>query len=176
MHRAKTVVGACFWLAYLASLAGCGGPVFRENVYRGDGLHFRVGPVPPAWRALDGDGAHARLAFRDESAETTVVVNARCGEPSDDAPLLALTAHLFLMFTEREVIEQTTITMDGREALHTLLRAKLDGVAKMFDAYVLKKDGCVYDFVSIADPVPSPANRAAFSAFVGGFHTLADGR
>ena len=39
--------------------------------------------------------------------------------------------------------------MDGREAMHTVMSAKLDGVPKMFDAYVLKKDGCVYDFVDI---------------------------
>ena len=58
--------------------------------------------------------------------------------------------------------------MDGREAMHTVMRAKLDGVPKTFDAYVLKKDGCVYDFVDISAPAELAANRAAFETFVGG--------
>jgi hypothetical protein len=151
----------------------CGGDRFRGGVYHGHGLHFRTGPIAPSWRELEG--AHARLAFRDDPAETTVLVNARCGEPSDDGPLLALTAHLFLTFTDREIMEQVTVEMDGREALHTVMRAKLDGVAKVFDAYVLKKDGCVYDFVSISAPGQFSVARGPFEAFVAGFHTLSDG-
>jgi hypothetical protein len=62
--------------------------------------------------------------------------------------------------------------MDGREAMHTVMRAKLDGVAKMFDAFVLKKDGCVYDFVVISSPANFDSNRQVFENFVSGFHTL----
>jgi hypothetical protein len=142
-------------------------------VYRGDGLTFRVGEIPPTWRPLSV--TNARLAFRDESGESTVLVNARCGKDGDDVPLLALTRHLFINFTERETIDQKSIPMDGREAMHTILRAKLDGVPKMFDVYVLKKDGCVYDFVSISAPQHFEANRAPFENFVSGFHTLAQG-
>jgi hypothetical protein len=163
------------WCAYflpLLALFTCSGPTLKGNVYRGDGLTFTFGQVPPTWRQLDV--SHARLAFRDEPAELTVLVNARCGKDAEDVPLLALTQHLFMTFTEREILEQKVIPMDGREAMHSILRAKLDGVGKMFDAYVLKKDGCIYDFVAISRPEKFDANRQTFESFVAGFHTVAD--
>jgi hypothetical protein len=150
-------------------MAACSAPALRGDVYRGDGLAFRLGDIPPTWKRLEV--TNVRLAFRDEPAESTVLVNARCGKDAD-VPLLALTQHLFMMFTEREAIEQTVVPMDGREAMHTILRAKLDGVPKMFDAYVLKKDGCVYDFVVVSPPTKFEPNRQVFENFVSGFHTI----
>jgi len=59
-----------------------------------------------------------------------VLVNARCGHDGDDIPLLALTQHLFMNFTERQTVEQKIVPLDGREAMHTILSAKLDGVPR----------------------------------------------
>jgi hypothetical protein len=75
-------------------------------------------------------------------------------------------------FTDRRTVEQKIVPMDGREAMHTILSARLDGVPKMFDAFVLKKDGCVYDFVAISSPPTFEPNRQAFETFVAGFHTI----
>jgi hypothetical protein len=148
----------------------CSGPTLRGGVYRGDGLTFRVGEIPPSWTKLSV--AHTRLAFRDEAAEASILVNAGCGKDGEDVPLLALTQQLFMSFTERKLLEQKVMAMDGREAMHSVLSAKLDGVPKTFDAYVLKKDGCVYDFVCISGPSTFEQNRAKFEQFVAGFHTL----
>ena len=46
---------------------------------------------------------------------------------------------------------------------------KLDGVPKYFLVYVLKKDGCVYDFWRISEP--GAGDVAPFEAFVKGFAT-----
>jgi hypothetical protein len=154
----------------MIACAACSGPALRGNVYRGDGLAFRVGAIPATWRVLEVK--NVRLAFRDEPTEATVLVNARCGHDGDDVPLPALVQHLFLNFTERQTLEQQIVPLDGREALHTILSAKLDGVPKMFDTFVLKKDGCVYDFVAISAPPKFEPNRQAFESFVAGFHTI----
>jgi hypothetical protein len=159
---------------WLALVCGCGASSgLRGDVYQGDGLAFRLGPIPSTWQKLEVKGA--RVAFRDEPAEATVLVNARCGKDGDDVPLKALTQHLFINFTERETIDQKVIPMDGREAIHTMMNAKLDGVPLSFDTFVLKKDGCVYDFVGISPPAKATANRPAFEGFVAGFHTLNGG-
>jgi hypothetical protein len=157
-------------LIAMLALSGCSGSGLRGDVYRDKELAFRLGGIPPTWTRLEVK--NVRLAFRDESAEATVLVNARCGNDGDDVPLLALTQHLFMLFTERETIEQKIVPLDGREAMHTVMRAKLDGVPKMFDAFVLKKDGCVFDFVAISAPPTFDTNRQAFENFVAGFHTL----
>jgi hypothetical protein len=55
------------------------------------------------------------------------------------------------------------------------MSAKLDGVARQFDIYVLKKDGCVYDFVLVAEPEHAAAAMGAFEPFVQGIHTMSEG-
>jgi hypothetical protein len=167
MSRLSTLV-----FTLLLLIAGCSGPSFRAGVYRGDGIAFRLGELPSSFERLDaGD---TLLAFRDDAAGSTVLVNGRCGSDSD-VPLSALTGHLFMTFTERQVALQQIVPMDGREAMHTVMRAKLDGVPKAFDVFVLKKDGCVYDFVNISIPSRFETNRAPFERFIFGFHTLSDG-
>lgn len=157
-------------LACTAALAsGCGAETFRDSRYEGQGLAFRVGPRPEGWARLEA--SHGLLAFRDEGLNATVLLNGRCGVDGEDVPLEALLRHLFLQFTEREVEDQRRVPFDGREALYSVQRAKLDGVPKRFAALVLKKDACVYDFVLVSEPATFPRARADFDRFVTGFHT-----
>jgi hypothetical protein len=148
-------------------VTACGGPHFSGSTYDDGTLRFHVGPVPSAWHAIEADGT--LLAFRDEQGAATVAVNGRCGIDGDDVPLPSLTQHLFLQFTEREQKSQQELTLDGRAALRTELVGKLDGVPKQFLVYVLKKDGCVYDFWRISEP--SSGDAAPFEGFVKGFAT-----
>jgi hypothetical protein len=153
----------------LVGLLGCGGSSFDGHVYRSSEVAFRVGPLPGSWRGIEVDGA--RLAFRDDVDEATIAVNARCGVVGDDVPLAALTQHLFLNFTEREIQSQTPLELDGRGGLRTELSAKLDGVSKRFVVYVLKKDSCVYDFMWIGAADENQKGLDGFERFVSGFST-----
>ncbi len=154
--------------AALALAACASGPRYEGQVYRGDGIAFRTGPVPASWSRVTATGT--RLAFRDEAARATMLVNGRCGRDADDVPLAALTEHLFLRFTERTVDDEKLLPFDGREALRTVMTAKLDGVPRKFEAVVMKKDGCVYDLILITAPDDFTAAQAAFEPFVTGFH------
>jgi hypothetical protein len=160
--RAAGLVLATSFLAL-----ACAGPRYDGRVYDDGTLRFHTGPVPAQWHAIEADGT--LLAFRDDQAAATVAVNGRCGVDGDDVPLASLTQHLFLQFTERETKSQSELNLDGRAALRTELTGKLDGVPKLFVVYVLKKDGCVYDFWRISDP--AAADTAAFEGFVRGFAT-----
>lgn len=155
------------WLLGVTILSSaCAGPHYDGRVYDDGKLRFHTGPVPPAWHAIEADGT--LLAFRDEQAPAMVAVNGRCGVDGDDVPLASLTQHLFLQFTERELKSQEELTLDGRAAMRTELNGKLDGVPKHFLVYVLKKDGCVYDFWRISDP---GSDTSTFEGFVRGFAT-----
>ena len=161
---------AAFAVSVCASTLACASSGFDGRVYHAGDMSFRVGPVPSSWRAIEVDDA--RLAFRDDSANATVALNGRCKVDGDDVPLASLTQHLFLEFTERAQASQTAVTLDGREALRTELRAALDGVKKQYLVYVLKKNGCVYDFMYIADQGADAASRTQFEHFVQSFATL----
>ena len=165
--------GALFRLGLVftfAAVAGCGGTTFDGRVFANSELSFRFSAVPEDWHTLDSDGA--LLAFRDDTVPASIVVNGRCGKDGDDVPLESLTHHLFLQFSDRQIESQNKISMDGREALHTSLLAKLDGVERRFEVFVLKKNGCVYDFVQVAPPSASADGRRRFVTFVQGFSTI----
>lgn len=157
----------CFGLLGAVLAAGCSTSHFDGRVFRRDDVAFRLEHVPPTWRSIEiNDTA---LAFRDDENASTVAINGRCGKDAEDVPLRSLTQHLFLQFTERRLEEQELVPLDGREALRTEMTAKLDGVEKYFHVVVLKKDGCVYDFLQIAD---QPADPDVFLGFVKGFSTV----
>ena len=158
---------ACFGLAVALSLLGCASQPYNGNVYDDGKLRFHTGPVPAGWHGIEADGT--LLAFRADQHDATVALNGRCGIDGDDVPLPSLTQHLFLQFTEREQKSQQELMLDGRAALRTDLVGKLDGVPKRFLVYVLKKDGCVYDFWRVSEP--GGDDSAAFEGFVKGFST-----
>jgi hypothetical protein len=166
--RART---PCLALALgLLGLAACGGPSFDGSVYRGQGYAFKVPRSPGNWTRIEvDDGA---LAFRDEPNDATIAVSGRCKVDGEDVPLRSLTQHLFLQFTEREILKEEVVPFDGREAMHTVVVAKLDGVPNQFDVWILKKDGCVYDLYYIAPPARFEAGVGAFRSFVQGFTTV----
>lgn len=173
MMMARARRSGCKRLAlYLVVLLlGCSSSTqFDGRTYRGDDLAFRVGPIPPSWRKIDV--GTARLAFRDDPGRATIAVTGRCGKDGDDVPLEALTHHLFLQFTDREIVSQKAVPLAGREALRSEMVAELDGVPKRYVVYVLKKDGCVYDFMLISDVAGDASAPQDFDRFVQGFTTL----
>jgi hypothetical protein len=154
-------------VALLGSALGCSSAPFDGRVFRQGDVAFRLQHLPPGWRHIEiSDTA---LAFRDDENAATVAINGRCGKDADDVPLQSLTQHLFLQFTDRQLGDQELFPLDGREALRTEMVAKLDGVPKYFHVVVLKKDGCVYDFLQIAN---QQQETGEFLDFVRGFTSL----
>lgn len=167
LRRALALLSALALMGPATLLPGCSSSQFDGRVYKRGDLGFRVGPIPAEWRRIEAD--NTLLAFRDDRDNSTIALSGRCGKDGDDVPLQALTHHLFLHFTDRHVDSQEMTQLDGRDALRTDMVAELDGVPKHFLVFVLKKDGCVYDFMRIG---ASSGNEEDFERFVRGFATL----
>jgi hypothetical protein len=167
-----------FALGTFTSCAGCGGGggELRGSVYRDAEARYRIGTLGGQWQRLRVED-HNDLAWREARLGAIVQVNATC-DPASDVPLTALTNHLLMGFTERDLRAQQLVPMDGREALRTHVVARLDGVPRELLFYVMKKDDCVYDLALLAPPGPS-FERAllAFEPFAQAFTTeVAEGR
>ncbi|MCS6798473.1 MAG: hypothetical protein NZ898_08080 [Myxococcota bacterium] len=155
----------------LLVLVGCGGARFDGRSYRDGDVAYEVGALGEGWQRVevDGNGAGADLAWSHPSLAAVAHVEARC-DPALDVPLDALTNHLLVGFTDRRDEVRERIPMDGREALRTHLRARLDGVERELLLVVLKKDGCVYDLGLVAPPGTAFARaRSDFERLLGGF-------
>lgn len=142
----------------------------EQGVFSKGGLRIGLGPVPTSWRRVGVEGAD--LAYRDDEREGSALFDVRCDAPGQDAPLSILTEDLIMGTTERDVEVQKVLPFDSREAMHTVLRAKLDGVPMQYDIFVMKKDGCVYDLVYVAPPSHFPSGSGDFERFAAGLRTL----
>jgi hypothetical protein len=143
---------------------------FDGTLFHGPYVSFRVPPVPATWHRISVPAAD--LAFRDDAHEGSVLLNSRCASADRDAPLVSLTGHLIIGTTERKVAMEETVPFDQREARHTRMTAKLDGVPMAYDIFVLKKDGCVFDLVYVTPPDTAAVADPEFERFVQGFHTV----
>lgn len=154
-------------LVWLVLVSGCGaGPTFRQGVFRDGDVVFQVGRLGDGWRRVEVSGSD--LAFHSRNVGGVIAVNGDC-DRDNDPPLRQLLMQLLIGFTEREFLTEELMSLDGREAMHSIVRAKIDGVPMMLDLYVLKKDECLYDFSYVAPPRDFLQARAEFEAFVRGF-------
>lgn len=151
------------FVSLLFCLFGCASTSWNARVYHKGSLHFQIGTLPNSWQRVDVEGSLVAFHHHDGGS---IYVYARCGRDSDDVPLSALTQHLLIGFTERNVQSEQKIPFNGREALRSVIDAKLDGVAVMLDIVVSKKDGCVYDLTHIAKAQRFEQNQRDFQNFI----------
>ncbi|TNF59291.1 MAG: hypothetical protein EP303_08420 [Deltaproteobacteria bacterium] len=142
------------WLFLGLTATGCATTGTLQNgVYHGEQTSYQIGTVSSDWTPVTVSGQND-LAWHNRTKGAVMHVDSDC-DPALDIPLTALRSHLMIGFTEREVVEEEVVPMDGREALRTHFTAKLDGVPRDILLQILKKDDCVYDFGLITPPGPS---------------------
>ena len=143
---------------------GCGtDPSFRHGSFRDGEVQFRVGRLSPAWRRVQVTGND--LSFHNDDVSGVIAVNGEC-DRDKDPPLRQLLMQLVIGFTDREIVLEELLPLDGREAMHALVEARLDGVPMMLDLFVLKKDECLYDFSYVAPPGAFERGRREYESFV----------
>jgi hypothetical protein len=163
-------------LALVLAVAGSGcasSGSFTGGVYRDANVAFHIEPVPSDWRSIHISDAD--LAFRDDAHEASVLINGRCIPDDGDAPLASLTAQLVMGTTDRKFLLEETIPLDARDARHTVLEAKLDGVRMAYDIFVLRKNGCIYDLVYVTTPDDLREGAPAFEQLARTFHAVGGG-
>lgn len=86
------------------------------------------------------------LYFVNDKDNAILYINAECRK-SNDTPLVALTSQLLMNFSEVTYKRQEYITVAEREALLSLVSAKMDGIQEELLVAVLKKNRCIFDAV-----------------------------
>jgi len=152
-------------------MPACGGTgTFDGQVYSDGEASYSLGEPGSGWGRLSVEDDND-LAWSHDGLAAVIQINASC-DPDLDIPLEALTNHLLIGFTDREVREEELVPMISRQALRTHVRARLDGVPRELLLVVLKKDGCVYDFALVAPPGDRFRRaRGAYDRLIGSFRT-----
>lgn len=154
------------WLGLL--LAGCSSVTFAGGIYDDGLVRYHIGEPGPGWKRVEVEGND--LAFHHPRLGT-ISVNSTCTE-YDDVPEAALMNQLLFGTRERLYRVEETVTLDGRGAQHTVVDLELDGVPLTLEVYLMKKDGCVYDFTRISSRATFEPGRPDFQAVLAQFRVL----
>ena len=128
---------------------------------------YRVGDLGTDWRAIASRGG--QIGYFNSLVGGVIQGNVTCRDDAADVSLGNLTDHLLIGYTERRVRSTALLPFARREALRTVVEAKLDGVPLVLDLYVMKRNGCIFDLSFAAPPDGYEHGLPDFRRFVDGF-------
>lgn len=128
---------------------------------------YRVTLPASGWR-VDAE-SRADLALQSETKGGGMLVDATCEGREAARPLDVLTRHLTFGLTRRDVLENGSATVGGREAAHSVIRGRAGARDITVEAIVVRAEACVHDFLYVAPTEVFAAGRPAFRAVVESF-------
>ncbi len=155
-------------LGAVIAFTGCAGRRIENGVYHSD-KGYRLTLPGPDWSVAADSKADLELRHQDGLA--AMLANAECDDRAKSRSAGLLLGQLLIGLHDRATIEQNEVSVNGQQALHRVLdgRVAADGAPTRIEAYVLKDQGCVYDFAYAAPPASFEAWRADFRRFVESF-------
>lgn len=138
----------------------------NQTVYLGSHHHYRVGALSDSWQ-MEADKGPG-IIFKHKSG-ARLATNAICGAAFEDLSLELLTSHLLMGLESVKKVKEERLSLSGREALHTVADASLDGVPVELNTVVIKKDRCQFDFLAASPLQFSKEISKDFENFVKGF-------
>jgi len=155
-------------LGAVIAFSGCAGRRIENGVYHSD-KGYRLTLPGPDWSVTADSKADLELRHQDGLA--AMLANAECDDRANSRSAGLLLGQLLIGLHDRATIEQNEVSVNGQQALHRVLdgRVAADGAPARIEAYVLKDQGCVYDFAYAAPPASFEAWRADFRRFVESF-------
>jgi hypothetical protein len=167
MNKVLRLRAALVTLVLLAS-GGCATSAGRiENGIFYSAKGYRVTLPANGWTV--DHGTRADLALQGEAASGGMLVDATCRGRESSRPLDVLARHLTFGLTKRDVVENGTTTVAGREAAHSVVRGRSDGREVTVEALVVRAEPCVHDFLYVAPTGLFDSGRPAFRALVESF-------
>ena len=132
-----------------------------------EGRYLTGSPRSDGWQKVSPGGADR--AWWNPALGATIYTDSNCGARFEDGKLSSLADHLFFGLTSAEVLMKETFNLNGRDAVLSVARGRLDGVWVQVGAVVLNKDACTYDLLYVSSPERyaegDPDFRAVFLGF-----------
>ena len=146
-----------FWL-----LLGCRTKTIYTDLYK-------IHSPGYDWKAVESGGAD--YAWYNKDLGAIIYIDSNCKESFDDRPLRDSRTSLLSGISQGKAISEQAIFLDGRDALMTTHKARLDGVDINLASVVLSKNHCLYDFLYIAPPHRFSYGLQSFTSTIYSFQT-----
>jgi hypothetical protein len=124
---------------------------------------FKILMMGDGWRQFEAQGVD--LAFRAEPGGQVAALFVSC-EGREAIPLRVLARRLFFGIGAKRIMSQEPVSLNGMEAIHTILEGRLKDADVTVSSYVAKDNDCVYDLVYVAPPTLFQERLPEFERFV----------
>jgi hypothetical protein len=124
--------------------------------------YFELTLPQGSWELLSWEDVD--FALWDPHEGATIVVNVT--PLKKDVNLDTLTRHLLIAFERKQIISQTTVTIDGREAAQTVLQGWVEDTEIKAETYVVRGEKMVYDIIFWAPRDAFPRTVEQFHQFL----------
>ena len=152
----------------MIALTGCAGRRIENGVYHST-KGYRVTLPSSEW--VVADESRADLELRHHGGAAAMLANAECDQPAASRSRDLLLRQLLIGLRDRTPITQEEVSVNERRAVHRVLDGRLASSDEptRIEAYVMKDERCVYDFVYVAPPPAFESWRPDFLRFVESF-------
>lgn len=150
----------------LLVLAACASSHVVDGFFVDEARGFKIPLLRDGWRQFEAKGLD--LAFRAEPGGQVAALFVSC-EGQQELPLRILARRLFFGIGPKQIMAQELVSLNGTEAIRTLLEGRLEDDDVMVSSYVAKGRDCVYDLVYVAAPALFQDRLAEFERFVKGW-------
>ena len=147
-------------------LTACASSHVVDGIFVDEARGFTIPLLRDGWQQLEVEGTD--LAFRAEPGGQVAALFVSC-EGVKPIPLRILARRLFFGIGAKRVMAQETISLNGTEAIHTLLEGRLKDTEVMVSSYVAKDSDCAYDLVYVAPPEVFQDRLPEFERFAKGW-------
>lgn len=150
----------------LLVLAACASSKVVNGFLVDDARGFKIPVLSDGWRQFKAEGVE--VAFRAEPGGQVAALFVSC-EGQQAIPLRILSRRLFFGIGAKRVMAQEQVSLNGTEAIHTLLEGRVKDAEVMVSSYVAKDATCVYDLVYVAAHAAFEERLPDFERFVKGW-------
>ena len=159
---------AALVLVTMVALTACAGRRIENGVYHST-KGYRVALPSSEW--VVADESRADLELRHHGGGAAMLANAECDQQTAARSGDLLLRQLLIGLRDRTPITREEVSLNGRRAVHRVLDGRLASSDEptRIEAYVVKDERCVYDFVYVAPPPSFELWRPDFLRFVESF-------
>ncbi len=152
--------------ALVMTLMGCATTRVYDGFLIDEARGFKIPVLRDGWSRIEANGVE--IAYRAEPGGQIAALLVNCND-EQRLPLRTLARRLFFGIGAKQILMQEPVSLDGAEAIHTLLEGRLRDADVMVSSYVTKDAACVYDLVYVATPAGFQQRLPEFERFVRGW-------
>lgn len=134
------------------------------DVKRAEGVKLKEPELPFA----KDDRDEVDAAWKNGQNGNVISYLSDCKDPTDP-PLSQITAGVVSGLAELKILEEKSVSVQGREGRRLHASGKVDGVPTEIDILAFKRNHCIFVLSYVGVKAAFPANRSAFNSFIEGF-------